>query len=84
MTGEAGVITGDLTLRTVLGDDAPSAHVSVQYTGAEECYTLTGSPVPVPAGQLTAHHRGLLDRIRNGQAAQATRPSRLPHASGPR
>ncbi|MER6385303.1 hypothetical protein [Streptomyces sp. NPDC001250] len=49
MTDEAGVITGDLTLRTGLGDDAPSAHVSVQYTGAEEWYTLTGSPVAVPA-----------------------------------
>ena len=72
MTDDVGVITGDLTVHTVLGDNGRSAHVSVQYTGAEEWYTLTGSPAPLPDGDLTAYHQGLLDPIRHGQAAEAT------------
>ncbi|MEU2427109.1 hypothetical protein ABZ619_39895 [Streptomyces sp. NPDC007851] len=72
MTDDVGVITGELTVRTTLNDDARSAHVTVQYTGAEEWYTLTGSPAPVPDGGLAAYHRDLLGRVRRGQAAQAT------------
>ncbi|WP_369392366.1 hypothetical protein AB5J72_35870 [Streptomyces sp. CG1] len=72
MTDDVGVITGHLTVRTVPGDDEHSAHVTVQCTGAEEWYTLSGSPTPVLAGQLGAYHRGLLDRIQSGGATQAT------------
>ncbi|OIJ88139.1 hypothetical protein BIV25_37145 [Streptomyces sp. MUSC 14] len=71
MTDDVGVITGDLTVRTVLGADGRTAHVTVQYTGAEEWYALTGSPALLPDGDLTAYHQALLDRIRHGQAAQA-------------
>ncbi|GAA3026579.1 hypothetical protein [Streptosporangium longisporum] len=43
MTDEAGVITGDLTAAiTIVGDQV---QVQVQYTGAEEWYALTGTPV---------------------------------------
>ncbi|KOV58793.1 hypothetical protein [Streptomyces sp. MMG1121] len=72
MTADVGVITGDLTLRTTLGRDRRTAHVSVQYTGADEWYTLTGSPAPVPDSGLAAYHHRLLDRIRQGGAATAT------------
>ncbi|WP_325100276.1 hypothetical protein [Streptomyces broussonetiae] len=72
MTDQVGVITGDLTVRTVLGADRHTAHVTVQYTGAEEWYTLTGSPAPVPDEDLTAYHQNLLDRIRDGGATEAT------------
>ncbi|MEU8975830.1 hypothetical protein AB0D11_42700 [Streptomyces monashensis] len=72
MTDDVGVITGHLTIRTVLGTDGRTAHVSVQYTGAEEWYTLTGSPAPVPDGDLASYHQCLLDRIRQGQAAEAS------------
>ncbi|CAM5678193.1 hypothetical protein SAVIM338S_07246 [Streptomyces avidinii] len=47
MTDEVGVITGDVTLTTVAGPDG-TATVRIQYTGAEEWYTLTGSPAPLP------------------------------------
>ncbi|MGW2866160.1 transposase [Streptomyces sp. NPDC001205] len=47
MTDEVGVITGDLTLTTRLDDDG-QAHFAVQYTQADEWYTLTGSPRPLP------------------------------------
>uniref|UniRef100_UPI0004C0CE54 hypothetical protein n=1 Tax=Streptomyces sp. NRRL F-5065 TaxID=1463855 RepID=UPI0004C0CE54 len=47
MTDDVGVITGDLTLATTLRPDG-QADITVQYTGAEEWYTLTGSPVPLP------------------------------------
>ncbi|MEU9413334.1 hypothetical protein AB0E08_47655 [Streptomyces sp. NPDC048281] len=72
MTDDVGVITGDLTVRTIVGDDGHSAHTTVQYTGAEEWYTLTGSPVPLPDGDLAGYHQSLLDRIRHGHAAEAT------------
>ncbi|WP_343236215.1 hypothetical protein [Streptomyces arenae] len=72
MTDEVGVITGQLTVYSTLGDDAHTAHVTVQYTGADEWYTLTGSPVPVPDGNLAAYHQRLLDRIRQGHATEAT------------
>lgn len=72
MTDEVGVITGDLTVRTRLGDDGHSAHALVQYTGAEEWYTLAGSPAPVPDGDLPAYHQDLLGRIRQGRTAEAT------------
>ncbi|MFD8810441.1 hypothetical protein ACFV23_02810 [Streptomyces sp. NPDC059627] len=71
MTDDVGVITGDLTVRTTLDDDGHRARVTVQYTGADEWYTVTGSPVPVPGADLAAFHRDLLSRIRRGRAAQA-------------
>jgi hypothetical protein len=43
MTDEAGAVTGDLEIATRL--DAENLYVSVRYSGAEEWYTVTGSPV---------------------------------------
>jgi hypothetical protein len=45
MTVEVGVITGALTVRTT-GQADGLVHIAVQYTGAEERYTLQGSPAP--------------------------------------
>ncbi|WEP00707.1 hypothetical protein A6P39_044160 (plasmid) [Streptomyces sp. FXJ1.172] len=72
MTDEAGVITGDLTVRTTLTEDGRRACVTVQYTDADEWYTLTGSPAPITEGGLAAYHRDVLGRIRRGQGAMAT------------
>ncbi|WP_177240189.1 LLM class flavin-dependent oxidoreductase [Streptomyces monashensis] len=47
-TDDIGVITGDLTVRTVVGGEERTAHVTVRYTDAEECYTVTGSPAHSP------------------------------------
>ncbi|MEV6048491.1 hypothetical protein [Streptomyces xanthochromogenes] len=51
MTDEVGVITGDLTVRTTRRADH-RVIVTIQYTGADEWYTLTSSPVAVPDGQI--------------------------------
>ncbi|MCQ4208045.1 hypothetical protein [Streptomyces longispororuber] len=73
MTDEVGVITGDVTVATVRRSDG-AAHVAVQYTGADEWYTLTGSPVPVPPGGLGALHDEVLRRVRRGGAAEVSAP----------
>jgi hypothetical protein len=44
MTDEAGAVTGDLEISTRLLD-AGLLDVHVRYAGAEEWYTVTGSPV---------------------------------------
>ncbi|PSJ26713.1 hypothetical protein B7P34_21560 [Streptosporangium nondiastaticum] len=72
MTDDVGVITGDLTVATSALPGG-KARVDVQYTGAEEWYTLTGSPVPVPEDGLAALHARVLDRIREGGAAEVPR-----------
>ncbi|MER7758693.1 hypothetical protein [Streptomyces sp. NPDC097619] len=67
MTDEVGAITGELALATErLGDG--TAAVSVQYAGAWEWYTLTGSPVPVPEAGLARLHEELLDAVAEGDA----------------
>ncbi|MER6329524.1 hypothetical protein ACF09H_37945 [Streptomyces sp. NPDC014983] len=72
MTDEAGIITGDLTVATILRSDGRSARVAVQHFGGDTWYTLTGSPAPVPDGRLAAYHRDLLGRIRRGGGTRAT------------
>ncbi|WSP43352.1 hypothetical protein OG247_01685 [Streptomyces sp. NBC_01244] len=69
MTDEVGVITGDVTLTTEPGPDG-SVEVRVQYTGAEEWYTLTGSPAPHPPGGLAAFHERVVDAVKAGGAAE--------------
>ena len=44
-TDEAGAITGDLEVRTLA--EAGLLEVSVRYAGAEEWYTVSGSPIPL-------------------------------------
>ncbi|MEU6053153.1 hypothetical protein ABZ829_22310 [Streptomyces xanthochromogenes] len=70
MTDEVGVITGDLTVRTTRQADHRVA-VAVQYTGADEWYTLTGSPITVPDGQLEDYHHRVLDAVEAGAEAEA-------------
>ncbi|MFK0181712.1 hypothetical protein ACIQVR_37775 [Streptomyces xanthochromogenes] len=72
MTDEVGVITGDLTLTTSLEDDG-LAHSRIQYTDADEWYTLTGSPQKPPASGLRALHEQTLKAVRTGGAAEAPR-----------
>ncbi|MEU3314974.1 hypothetical protein ACGFY6_12170 [Streptomyces sp. NPDC048387] len=68
MTDEVGVITGPLTLRTTGGPDG-TVRFAVQYTDADEWYTLTGSPVE--GGDPYALHLAALRAIRAGGAAEA-------------
>ncbi|MFI9626086.1 hypothetical protein [Streptomyces sp. NPDC052042] len=70
MTDEVGVITGELTVATELRPDG-RADIAVQYTEADEWYTLEGSPVPLPPDGLDALHQDVLARIRRGEGARA-------------
>ncbi|MGW1169114.1 hypothetical protein [Streptomyces sp. NPDC002550] len=70
MTDEVGVITGELTVATTQLADG-RAQIAIQYTGAEEWYTLTGSPTPLPSGELKALHLDVLERVRRGGGAEA-------------
>lgn len=72
MTDEVGVITGDLTVRTTLFETEDQVRIEVQYIDADEWYTLTGSPVPVPTGGPHAVHTAVLAAIQAGGGAQAS------------
>ncbi|WP_407841288.1 hypothetical protein ACE1OC_40590 [Streptomyces sp. DSM 116496] len=69
MTDEVGVITGDVTLTTEPAADG-TASVRIQYTGAEEWYTLTGSPAPLPPGGLAVFHQHVVEAVEAGGAAE--------------
>lgn len=73
MTDEVGVITGDVSLTTEAGPDG-TVQVRIQYTGADEWYTVTGSPAPLPPGGLAAFHERVVDSIRAGGAAEVPDP----------
>ncbi|MFI1177495.1 hypothetical protein [Streptomyces melanogenes] len=70
MTVEAGVITGDLIVRTtrLTGNQVS---ITVQYVGAEEWYVLTGSPVAVAEGGLEDYHDRVLTAVEQGNEAVA-------------
>lgn len=69
MTDEVGVITGPLTVRTTAVAGG-LARIGIQYTDAEEWYTLTGSPVR-HRGDPAALHAAALAAVRAGGAAEA-------------
>ena len=64
MTDEVGVVTGDLTLKTLV--DGDTARLTVQYKGAAEWYAVTGGNVKLahPADAAAVHQIavGLLNR----------------------
>jgi hypothetical protein len=64
MTDEAGVITGDLTIRTEYADGHVT--VRVQYRDADEWYAVTGAAAPLAdpadAGAVHSIVVGLLNR----------------------
>ena len=65
MTDEVGVVTGELTMATVVGPDNEVV-VRVQYLGAEEWYVVTGAKAKLtdPADAAAVHQivTGILHR----------------------
>jgi hypothetical protein len=57
MTDEAGAVTGDLEIATRLRN-AGLLDVHARYAGAEEWYTVTGSPVALDDHSSTADMHG--------------------------
>ena len=62
MTEEAGAVTGDLELLTRPSDEG-RVEVLVGYAGADEWYTVSGSPLPVEGRALRASHEALLAHL---------------------
>lgn len=69
MTREAGAVTGDLEISTRAEVDALG--VFVRYSGAEEWYTVEGSPIsladkaPPSPNELRELHQRVLDHLRS-------------------
>ena len=66
MTEEAGAITGDLELLTRPGQAGEDGlEVLVRYAGAEEWYTVSGSPLaePMYSDDHRAWHEAVLARL---------------------
>jgi hypothetical protein len=66
MTDEVGAITGELELLTCVTPDGRGIEALVSYAGAQDLYTVSGSPVRAAtpskrAGQ--AEHRATHERI---------------------
>ncbi len=73
MTREAGAVTGDLEISTRA--EGVSLGVSVRYTGAEEWYTVEGSPISLAdtAPQSRDELRELHERV----LSHLSRPGRV-------
>ena len=69
MTREAGAVTGDLEISTRADGDALG--VSIRYAGAEEWYTVEGSPIslanttPPSPDELRELHQRVLGHLRS-------------------
>ncbi|MBO1416117.1 hypothetical protein [Streptomyces sp. FH025] len=72
-TAEIGPISGDLTVHTTWVDG--EARLTVQYTGALDWYTVSGSPVPAP-DETTARaiHQAMVNGVKTGRGASAPAP----------
>ena len=68
LTDEVGVLTGDVTIHTTWADD--EARVAVQYSGASDWFTMSGSPVPC-ASEVESRdiHKAVIEAVRAGNAA---------------
>ncbi|WP_329123800.1 hypothetical protein [Streptomyces sp. NBC_01353] len=68
LTEEVGAVTGDLTVHTTWADG--EARVAVQYSGASDWFTMSGSPVPC-ATELESRelHEAAVEAVRAGNAA---------------
>jgi hypothetical protein len=68
MTEEVGTITGDLEVATRMGG-AGEAEAAVRYVGANEWYTVEGSPIEVgkigglSPSELRELHEGIVERL---------------------
>jgi hypothetical protein len=64
MTVEVGAITGDLELITRPTADGHSIEALVRYAGADDFYTISGSPVPTTNTETHEdHHQRILEQL---------------------
>jgi hypothetical protein len=76
MTEEAGAVTGDLELLTRPTPDGTGIEALVRYAGAEDLYTVSGSPVRAVSERPTSDdHHAAHERI----LARLTMPGATEH-----
>ncbi len=64
MTDEAGAITGELELLTRVTPDGGSVEAMVRYAGAQDVFTVSGSPVDAISERPDrVEHRAAHERI---------------------
>lgn len=69
LTVEAGVVTGDVTVHTTWAADG-QASVAVQYSGASDWFTMSGSPVPCASEEESRDlHDAVVAAVREGNGA---------------
>ncbi len=68
-TDEAGIITGEVSVRTMWKDG--QAHIAVQYGGAPQWCTMTGSPLSCSERASRTVHQSAVEAVRAGAAATA-------------
>jgi hypothetical protein len=72
MTEEAGAVTGDLELLTRPSEAGEGGlEALVRYAGAEEWYTVSGSPVATGGEDPRASHEVVLARLRRPGPVEA-------------
>ncbi|MBB1242350.1 hypothetical protein GL263_01980 [Streptomyces durbertensis] len=69
---ELGVMTGDVTVHTTW--DGSQAYVAVQYSGASDWYTMSGSPVACQSEADSRNlHQAVVEAVREGGASGVPR-----------
>ncbi|MGV9317263.1 hypothetical protein ACWDR0_34585 [Streptomyces sp. NPDC003691] len=68
LTDEVGVLTGDLTVHTTWAGG--EARVAVQYSGASDWFTLSGSPTPcLTEDDSRVLHQWVVQAVQEGGGA---------------
>jgi hypothetical protein len=68
LTDEVGVLTGDLTVHTTWASG--EARVAVQYSGASDWFTMTGSPIACATeDESRVLHQAIVQAVADGGGA---------------
>ncbi|MEU9386981.1 hypothetical protein AB0D38_41245 [Streptomyces sp. NPDC048279] len=73
-TDEAGIVSGEMTVRTAW--KGGQADVKIQYSGTSQWFTLSGSPVPCTSQQDSRTlHQEVVEAVRTGGGTALRRHS---------
>ncbi|MEU6487205.1 hypothetical protein [Streptomyces sp. NPDC046887] len=76
-TDELGIVTGNVTVHTTWAGG--EALIAIQYSGASEWFTMTGSPVPCASERDSRDlHEAVVEAVREGRGARVPTPVARP------
>ncbi|MFI1827403.1 hypothetical protein ACH41E_13285 [Streptomyces sp. NPDC020412] len=80
LTDEVGILTGDLTVHTTWAGG--EVRVAVQYSGASDWFTMSGSPTPCQSeDDSRALHQAVVQAVREGGGATVPSVACEPHST---